>query len=297
MQVTASQIKAISLGFGKNEICAAVADFITKHGSKYNLDTPMRVKHFLGLCAVESAFFTRLEESLYYSAERLQQVWPNRFPTYASAVPYAKNPQKLANYTYGNRMGNTGANDGWLYRGSSIKQVTGKTNFTAFNEWIHGIIPNAPDFVQYPDLLRTLEWAVWPAVWYWYSQNCAYYADRDDVKGLTRAINGGLNGLNDRIKATALAAKVLNIHTDPKIDVKQPRTPDPLLKEMQEKLTRLSKVMKRPDFDPKGIDGWNGKNTEAAVRAVQAFTKIVVDGKCGPNTRKAINLLCQKYGV
>ncbi len=297
MLVTANQIKAISLGYGKNEICAKVADFITNYGADYKLDTPMRIKHFLGQCAVESAFFSRLEESLYYSAERLQAVWPKRFPNYSAAVPYAKNPQKLANYTYGGRMGNDGPNDGWLYRGSSIKQITGKANFTEFNNWIKGIIPDAPDFVKYPDLLRTLEWAVWPAVWYWSTKNCAYYADRDDVKGLTRAINGGLIGLAERTKATALAAKVLNIHTDPKVVEDKPKTPDPLLMEMQGKLTKLAKIMKMPELDPKGVDGWNGKNTKEAVMAVQRYANIFVDGKCGPNTRKAINMLCNKYGI
>jgi putative chitinase len=296
IHITDAQVKAISLGFGKVEICNAVASSVNEHGSKFQVDTPMRMKHFLGQCCIESSFYQKLEESLYYSEQRLIEVWPNRFNK-SNASQYARNPQKLANFTYGGRMGNDGPNDGWLYRGSSIKQMTGHDNFYLFNKWIHGYFPGAPDFVQNPDYARTLEWAVWPAFWYWSTQNCAYYADRDDSKGLTRAINGGLIMLAERVKATAVAAKVLAIQTDPVVTTSAPKQPDPLLKEMQGKLTELAKVLKKPELDPKGIDGWNGKNTENAVKAVQALTKIYVDGKCGPNTRKAINMLCEKYGV
>ena len=298
MHFTADQIKAVSLGFGKNEICAMVADSLNKYGEQYQVDTPMRAKHFLGQCCIESNFYRSLEESLYYSTpQRLMAVWPSRFKTVAAAQPYAKNPQKLANFVYGGRMGNNGPNDGWLYRGSSIKQLTGKENVTNFNEWIHERYPNAPDFIQYPDLLRTLEWAVWPAFYYWTAANCAFYADRDDAKGLTRAINGGLIGYADRVKATAVAAKVLNVRTDPVVTKTPPKTPDPLLKEMQGKMKALSIKLKRPEFDPGSADGWNGPNTEKAVKAIQAATRIIVDGKCGPNTRKAINMLCEKYGI
>ena len=296
MHITDAQIKAISLGHGKPEICNIVASSLNEHGSKFQIDTPMRMKHFLGQCAIESAFYSRLEENLYYSAQRLIEVWPNRFNA-NNAAEYAHNPQKLANFTYGGRMGNKGPNDGWLYRGSSIKQITGHDNFQLFTNWIVRYIPNAPDFVKYPDLLRTLEWSTWPAFWYWSANNCSYFADRDDCKGLTRAINGGLTGYNERLKATALSAKVLNIKTDPVVTTQKPKQADPLLMEMQIKLTKLAAIMKRPEFDPKGADGWNGPNTEKAVWAVQRYTKILTDGKCGPNTRKAINMLCEKYGV
>lgn len=297
MEITVNQVRQISLNQGKPEICAMVASFISQKGSKYQLDTVYRIKHFLGQTCIESAFFTRLEENLYYSAQRLTEVWPNRYPTIKAAEPYARNPKALANHTYGGRMGNKGPNDGWLFRGSSIKQITGHDNFDEFDRWIHELFPNAPTFVTNPDALRTLDWAVWPAVWYWTSKNCAYYADRDDCKGLTRVINGALNGYNDRLKATALSAKVLNAPTNPTPTVLPPKRPDPLLREYQEKMKKLSSVMKRPDFDPGSADGWNGPKTANAVRAIQKSTNLNVDGKCGPNTRKAINLLCQKYGI
>lgn len=296
MHITDAQVKAISLGYGKAEICNLVASSINKFGGQYQLDTPMRLKHFLGQCCIESNFYRTLEESLIYSEERLIEVWPNRFNK-SNAKNYARNPQALANFTYGGRMGNTGPNDGWLYRGSSVKQMTGKENFGLFTIWIKKIIPDAPDFVKYPDLARTIQWAMWPAIWYWTANNCAYYADRDDAKGLTRAINGGLNAYAERVKATAVTAKVLNAQTNPAVTTTKPKTPDPLLKEYQGKLKKLATILKRPDFDPGAVDGWNGPATEKAMKAVQAYTKIIVDGKCGPNTRKAISLLCEKYGV
>lgn len=298
MQITYEQMRQISLNQGKPEICTMVASFITTQGSKYKLDTVYRVKHFLGQTCIESAFFSRLEENLSYSAQRLMQVWPNRFPNLASTQGVALNPRGLANRVYGNRkdLGN-GPNDGWPYRGSSIKQITGRYNFTEFNTWIHKMFPSAPDFVKNPDALRTLDWAVWPAVWYWTERNCVYYADRDDAKGLTRVINGGLNGIDDRIKATGLVAKVIGSPTNPTPTVVPPKQPDPLLMEYQGKMQKLSKVMKVPAFDPGDVDGWNGPKTMKAVEAIQRYTKLNVDGKCGPNTRKAINLLCQKYNI
>ena len=295
MQITAKQVKDVSLGFGRADLCASIADMITKHGDSFFLDTVYRIKHFLGQTCIESNFYRSLEENLNYSAGRLMEVWPKRFPTLASATPYAKNPQALANKTYGGRMGNYGANDGWLYRGSSIKQITGKDNFTAFNTWIHKLFPDAPDFVANPDYLRSFEWAVWPAVWYWVENKCYVYADRDDAKGLTKVINGGYTMLDERIKATAVAAKVLNSATQPVLTAAPPRQPDLLLKEMQEKMTFLSKKLNRPDCDPKGADGWMGENTAKAAMAIQSFTNLKVDGKIGPNTRKAINLLYDKY--
>jgi len=92
--------------------------------------TPARICHFLAQCFVESSGFTDAEEDLSYSAKRLTQVWPKRFPTIESAQPYARNPEALANKVYGGRMGNTESGDGWKYRGG-LKQLTGKDNAPA----------------------------------------------------------------------------------------------------------------------------------------------------------------------
>lgn len=297
MLVTAQQVKQISLNYGRNDICEMVAKTITEVGDKYFLDTPIRIKHFLGQCCIESTFFTKLEENLNYSAKRMTEVWPNRFPTLDSAATYANNPIALANKTYGGRMGNTAPNSGWNYRGSSLKQITGFDNFDAFNKWIHTLFPNAPDFVKNPDFLRTLEWSVWPGIWYWVSNKCYLFADKDDVKGLTRAINGGLTGYEERVKATAVAGKIFNMKTNPAPTPAPPKTPDPLLMEYQNKMLKLSVAAKQPSWNPGKPDGWMGTNTKKAVESLQSYCKLLVDGKPGPNTRKAIDMLCEKYKV
>lgn len=299
MKITANEIKQISLNRGRNDLCEVIADFITEKGDEFHLDTPMRVKHFLGQVCVESGFMTRLEENLNYSATRLTQVWPSRFPTVAAAQPYAMNPRALAMKTYGNRkdLGNTSAEDGWTFRGRTPKQLTGRDNYTRFNTWMHKRIPEAPDFVKNPDLLLDLQWTMYPALWFWDSNNCWQYADKDDCKGVTRSINGGLIGYEDRLKATAYAAKILNMRTDPSVITIKPKQPDPLLMQYQGYLKKLSVAMKNIKLDPGIVDGWNGTKTEAAVEEVQRITNIIVDGKLGPNTRLAIDKLRSKYNV
>jgi len=298
MELTADTVMRISMNRGKPEICTMIADFITKNGDSYQLNTAMRIKHFLGQCAVESGMYTKLEESLYYSIDRLQAVWPKRFPNSEAAAPYAKNPQALANKTYGGRMGNDGANDGWLYRGSSIKMITGKENFATFTRWMRNLDPSCPNFIANPDALRSLDWAIWPAVWYWVEKKCYEYADDDDVKGLTRVINGGLIGYEDRMAATAYAGKILNMKTNPDIAIAKPSSgADPLLKEYQSKLLALSEKLSNPKLNPGEPDGWNGAQTASAVAYFQETADLVTDGKLGPNTRKYIDAACQKAGV
>lgn len=294
MIVTAAQIKQISMNTGRPDICQSVADFITNHGADYQLDTALRVKHFLGQMAIESTFFSKMEESLNYTTEqRLMTVWPSRFPTVAAARPFVENPKGLADYVYSNRddLGNTGGDDGWNYRGSGLPSLTGKANFKAFTAWMQKLNPTAPDFVQYPDLLRTVTWGVYPAAWFWVAKGCAPFADKDDVNGLTRRINGGLTGLKDRTQATSVAGKILNLQTNPVVVSTPPKQSDPLLQEYQQKLITLSKKLNMPAINPGDADGWNGPATEKAVNAFQAYVKLEVDGKCGPNTRNAIDRL------
>lgn len=294
MQVTSSQIKSISLNRGRDDLCNSVADFITTKGAQFQLDTPLRVKHFLGQMAIESTFFSKTEENLNYTtAERIKEVWPSRFATIAEAAQFVKNPQALANKVYGTRsdLGNQGGNDGWLYRGSALPSLTGKANFRDFTAWIQKRDPTAPDFVKYPDLLRTAAWYVYPAAWFWVAKGCAAFADKDDVKGLTRTINGGLIGLDDRAQATAVSGKFLNTQTNPIVTTNPPNQADPLLKEYQQKLVTLSTKLNRPDFNPGTPDGWNGPKTANAVTAFQKYVTLSTDGKLGPNTRAAIDRL------
>jgi len=156
--------------------------------------TPLRVQHFMAQIAVETAGLVAIEENLSYTARRLTKVWPARFPTIASAQPYARNPQALANKVYGGRLGNVAADDGWRYRGSGLMQTTGRYNFR--------MAGHEDD----PESLRTPGPALRSALQYWTAHKCNAAADADDVDRVRKIINGGTNGLADA-KAWLLKAK------------------------------------------------------------------------------------------
>lgn len=149
-------------------------------------ESKVRTAMFLAQIAHESTGLSRVEENLNYSAKRLTEVWPSRFPTLASAAPFANNPKALANKVYGGRMGNIGPNDGWDFRGRGLKQLTGRDNYTRYG------YANRPDEVAQP------HGAAITAVAFWSDIGGNVYADRGDFVQLTRAINGGTTGLPDR---------------------------------------------------------------------------------------------------
>lgn len=163
-----------------------------------------RVPEFVAQIAVESARLTRLQENLNYTtAHRLMEVWPRRFPTYASALPYVRNPEALANLVYGNRadLGNTEPGDGWRYRGRGLKQITGRANYTEYQG-----ASQVPCVVD-PDLLLDPVIAADSAGWFWHSRGCDALAD--NLEALTRRINGGLNGFAERVLLTGRAREAL----------------------------------------------------------------------------------------
>lgn len=163
-----------------------------KHFGPYEINTPLRLAHFMAQTHVESMGYTRLVENLNYSVKRLTQVWPRRFPSLAAAAPYANNPKMLAEKVYGGRMGNTQPGDGGLFLGRSIKQITGRENYTKC------AARTGLDLVNNPELAADPEHSVHIACDYWGSRCINPMADRDDLEDVTRAINGGLNGLLDR---------------------------------------------------------------------------------------------------
>jgi len=170
------------------------------------IDSFLRVAHFLSQIIHESSHMRDAEENLRYSAERLHAVFPGRFPTVASARPYHKNPEKIGNKIYGGRMGNgpESSGDGFKYRGRGLIQLTGKNNYEAFAAWV-----GDDAVISDPDLVAT-KYPVTSAVYYWMGNNINRHADVDDVKKVTMAINGGLNGLADRIKLLLKAKELLN---------------------------------------------------------------------------------------
>jgi putative chitinase len=170
---------------------------------KYDISTPKREAAFIGQCSVESANFTRLQENLNYSAQRLTQVWPSRFPNISMAEPYANNPEKLANFVYAGRMGNLQDGDGWKFHGRGLIQLTGRENYANCGSSI-GV-----DIIDNPDLLLTPQYAVLSAGWFWHKRDLNSLADSQEYGTMTRRINGGTTGLDERIAKITKTLQVL----------------------------------------------------------------------------------------
>lgn len=170
---------------------------------KYDIGTPKRQAAFIGQCAVESANFTRLQENLKYSAQRLMQVWPSRFPNISMAQPYANNPEKLANFVYAGRMGNLQDGDGWQFHGRGLIQLTGRENYENCGNGI-GV-----DLINDPDLLLTPQYAALSAGWFWNKKSLNALADTQEYGTMTRRINGGTTALDERIAKITKALQVL----------------------------------------------------------------------------------------
>lgn len=189
MRLTASQLATICAATPAD--AAKYVDFINVATTMNKINTRTRAAMFFGQIAMETGRLRSVEENLSYSAQGLVNTWPRRFPSLAAAAPFARNPKALANKVYGGRMGNVGPNDGWLYRGRGLKQLTGKDNYVKAAKGL-GV-----DFVANPDLVATPAYAASTAAWFWTSINGNSFADRNDYRGLTLAINGGLTGYED----------------------------------------------------------------------------------------------------
>ena len=174
----------------------------------YEIDTPQRVAAFLAQCAHESGSFKFLKENLNYRAVTLRKVFPKYFPDDAMAEAYAMQPEKIANRVYASRMGNgdEASGDGFRYCGRGLIQLTGKNNYTAFANSIDTPVEEIPEF------LSTFEGAVQSACWFWETNNLNVQADAGDIKTMTKKINGGFIGLEDRVKHYEHALHVFGAH-------------------------------------------------------------------------------------
>jgi putative chitinase len=174
----------------------------------YEINTPERVAAFVAQCAHESGSFKFLKENLNYRAESLLRTFPKYFKTLDEARQFEKKPEKIANRVYANRMGNgdetTG--DGFRYLGRGLIQLTGKNNYTLFAAAIDTPLEEIPEY------LGTFEGAVQSACWFWEQNNLNQWADKKDILTLTKRINGGTIGLEDRIKHFNHALHVLGVH-------------------------------------------------------------------------------------
>ena len=170
---------------------------------KYEINTPKRQAAFIGQCAHESGNFKVLQENLNYSAEGLMKTWPSRFTTKEIADQYARQPAKIAGKVYNGRLGNANEEEAAKYLGRGLIQLTGKENYGNCGSGI-GV-----DLLSDPDLLGTPEYAALSAGWFWNKKGLNSLADSGDIETMTKRINGGLIGLDDRKAKIAKAEQVL----------------------------------------------------------------------------------------
>lgn len=161
----------------------------------HGVDTSLRIAHFLAQVVHESTRMARVEENLSYSAERLLVVFPRYFADLEEARAYAHQPERIGSRVYGGRMGNgnEASGDGYRFRGRGLIQLTGKCNYQAFSDWV------GEDVVAKPDLVAG-KYAAHSAVFFWSNCDLNPLADIDDLTAITKRINGGLNGFDDRFQ-------------------------------------------------------------------------------------------------
>lgn len=172
---------------------------------RFDISHPLRQAAFIGQAAHESGNFKMLVENLNYRAETLMKVWPKRFPTLEFAKQYERDPKKIANSVYANRMGNRdeASGDGFRFRGRGLFQTTGHAGY------YHAGQALGEDFVMQPDLVATPQYAALTAGFFWSTHKLNQYADSRDYKMMTKKINGGFIGLADREKHINHALAVL----------------------------------------------------------------------------------------
>ncbi len=173
---------------------------------KYEINTLNRAAGFLAQCSHESNNFRILEENLNYSADALIKVFPKYFKSLDEAKLYARNPEKIANKVYANRMGNgdEASGDGFKYRGRGFIQLTGKNNYQMFAETLKLSLDETINYCT------TKNGAIESALFYWMRNDINKICDKDDIKAMTKAINGGFNGLEDRATKYMQYKKILS---------------------------------------------------------------------------------------
>lgn len=251
----------------------------------YGITSERRVAHFLSQCSHESAGFLRLEENLNYSAKALRAVFGRYFgdSPKRDADEYHRQPEKIANYVYMDefrkyKMGNVQEGDGWLFRGRGLKQLTGRNNYEAFGKSVGMTAEEAAEYVA------TERGAVESACWYWDSRSLNDIADSDDVTKMTKKINGGTIGLEDRQKRYMHAMKVLGMNAEDldnaEDDIEDIIDDIGLLR----RGSRGDGVKLMQEALGIGADGIFGAGTEAKLKAWQAANGLSADGIAGPFT-------------
>lgn len=248
---------------------------------KYSVDTPERIAGFLAQCGHESGGFRFVEENLNYSAKALNSVFGKYFKNgERDAKEYARKPEKIANVVYGNRMGNgdEDSGDGWQFKGRGYIQLTGRNNYTSFAESVD------MDLDECIDYLKTPKGALESALWFWDTNKLNKYCDKHDVKGMTKRVNGGYNGLEDREEKWEKVLDLLGGASAEPVEEKPVRNTDVVLRmgstgsdvvAMQEALGLVG-------------DGKFGPNTKRVVKQFQMNNGLTADGIAGPSTLRKL---------
>jgi putative chitinase len=193
VELTLDQLKQV---IPKNQYVGYWHHALAQLLPQYEINTPDRIAAFLAQCAHESGGFVFIKENLNYKWQSLRKVFPKYFPTDALAQQYEKQPQKIANRVYASRMGNgpEESGDGWRFCGRGLIQVTGRDNYS----WFAASLQISPE--EASEYMETFEGAAQSACWFWESNNLNQWADKRDILTLTKRINGGTIGLEDRKK-------------------------------------------------------------------------------------------------
>ena len=208
--ITIGLLEALGI---RHALAAQWLPHLSQAAYRYQIDTsPRRIAAWLATIAHESARLTRVVENLNYSAPGLAQTWPSRYADMtgqpnATAIRIARRQEDIANLTYSGRMGNgsAGSGDGWRYRGRGLIQITGRANYAASGAEL-GL-----DLINKPELLEQPEFAADSAAEWWSRNGCNVLADAGDMTAVTRRVNGGLTGLDDRLKLYSAALAYLGV--------------------------------------------------------------------------------------
>ena len=242
--------------------------------AKYQINTPQRIAMFIAQCGHESLNFTVLEENLNYSAKGLKAVFGKYFQRAGrDANAFHRQPERIANVVYADRMGNSNAasGDGWKYRGRGVIQLTGAHNYAMFADAVGKKLSQIIEYVS------TKDGALESACWFWNKNDLNRYADNGDIKNATKRINGGYNGLSDREHHYHRAMSVLDGSYKPQTA--------PVLLKVGSIGPKVIKVQEALNLD---ADGVYGLMTKAAVMDWQKRNDLTEDGIVGPKTYAAL---------
>ena len=281
LNLTAEQLSAI---LPNNKEIKLWHDAMVKILPKYEITSKIRLAAFLSQTGHESLDYTILSENLNYSAKGLNTVFAKYFKNAGrDANLYARQPEKIANIVYANRLGNgdPASGDGWKYRGRGIIQLTGYSNYKAFADYIDKTVEETIQYVQ------TKEGALESAAWFWNSRNINKVADTGDVVAVTRLINGGTHGLADRTKRYNNALKVLNslneVAAEQNTIIKN-KIPVVRQGSNGQAVSKIQEYLKIP------VTGIFDQKTHDSLAKWQKYNGLVPDGVAGPNTYKKMGI-------